>query len=187
MNSLLRRIKSGDEKALKVLFDQEYANLVRFSYQYLFDEKACEDVVQEAFLFIWEKADKIEIESSFKSYLYTLVRNRCLNILKSVHISKRCNIYEIGIDMHQEEEASEGEVPLRGKKILEAVEALPEKMKQIVKLRFLQNYRYKEIAEELGLSVNTVKTQLKRAKLKLQENLLLTSFLLIKLLSVLLP
>ena len=55
--------------------------------------------------------------------------------------------------------------------LLKVVEGLPSKMQQIVKMRFIENYKYVEIAEELGVSVNTVKTQLKRAKLKIGEQM----------------
>jgi RNA polymerase sigma-70 factor (ECF subfamily) len=61
--------------------------------------------------------------------------------------------------------------------ILKIVDTLPERMQQIVKLKFLHNYKYTEIAEELGISVNTVKTQLKRAKVKIIE--MVTSLLIL--------
>ena len=54
-------------------------------------------------------------------------------------------------------------------KVLEIVDTLPEKMQQVVKLKFLHNYKYAQIAEELGVSINTVKTQLKRAKYKITQ------------------
>ncbi len=61
--------------------------------------------------------------------------------------------------------------------ILKIVDTLPEKMQQIVRLKFLHGYKYKEIAEELYISINTVKTQLKRAKSKIIE--MITSILIL--------
>ena len=61
---------------------------------------------------------------------------------------------------------------------MEVVEGFPVSMKRIFQLKFLENYKYAEIAEEMGISVNSVKTQLKRAKAKINEAIAVIVFLL---------
>lgn len=56
--------------------------------------------------------------------------------------------------------------------VLKVVEMLPSKMQRIVRMKYIENYKYVDIAEELGISVNTVKTQLKRAKIRIAEQLI---------------
>ena len=81
------------------------------------------------------------------------------------------------ITEHVFDSASDDDKQIVYHQILKIVDSLPSKMQQIVKLKFLHHYKYAEIAEELGISINTVKTQLKRAKSKITE--MVTSILIL--------
>ncbi len=178
MNLILQEIKKQNSRVFKVFFKKHYENLVIYANGYLFDKDASEDVVQEVFIYIWENADKLNIKSSLKGYLYTMVRNKCLNYLKSIKITDNYQFLELNINLiteHVFDSASDEDKKIVYHQILKIVDALPDKMQQIVKLKFLHNYKYSEIAEELGVSINTVKTQLKRGKLKITE--MITSIL----------
>ncbi|MDD7887301.1 RNA polymerase sigma factor [Flavivirga sp. 57AJ16] len=180
MNLIFEEIKNKNRQVYRTFFNKNYEDLVIYANSYLFDKPASEDVVQEVFIYIWEKAHKIELESSFKGYIYTMVRNRCLNFLKSLKITDNFNVLEFNVNLiteHVFDSASDEDKKIVYHQILKIVDTLPERMKQIVKLKFLHNYKYREIAEELDISVNTVKTQLKRAKSKITE--LVTSILIL--------
>jgi RNA polymerase sigma-70 factor (ECF subfamily) len=169
-NTILREIQNRNHFVFKKLFEDFYGELVQYAHGYLFDNGSSEDVVQEVFVRLWERSDGIQIKSTLKAYLYAMVRNRCLNHLKSVKITDTARILEFRTtfaDTGQNFDASINEDRDKaGREVLQMVDALPAKMKAVVKLRFISNYRYTEIADELGISVNTVKTQLKRAKIK---------------------
>jgi len=167
MNLIIEQIRKGNRQVFKSFFNKNYELLVVYANGYLFDRQASEDVVQDVFIYIWENADKITIKSSLKGYVSTMVRNRCLNYLKSIKITDSFEYLELNINLiteHVFDSADEEDKKIVYHQILKIVDTLPDKMQQVVKLKFLHNYKYAEIAEELGISVNTVKTHLKRAK-----------------------
>ena len=173
-------IQKQNKFVFKKLYESLYEDLVFFANGYLFDISASEDIVQETFIQLWEKAKTITIKNSLKAYLYSMVRNRCLNYLKTIKITDSFNILDFqaiiesdyGLDDYTNEDKE-----IIYSQILKIIETLPAKMQTIVKLRFMNNYKYSEIAEEMNVSVNTVKTQLKRAKIKISS--LITSILIL--------
>ncbi|WMI64174.1 RNA polymerase sigma-70 factor [Aestuariibaculum sp. YM273] len=172
MNLILEGIRNKNEQVFKTFFDSHYNGLVTYANGFLFDKEASEDLVQEVFIYIWENASKLNVVTSLKSYVYAMVRNRCFNYLKSIKVTDNYKLLEFSADLlaeHVVDTASEDDKKIVYHQILKIIDALPEKMQEIVRLKFIQNYTYLEIAEELGVSVNTVKTQLKRAKLKITE------------------
>lgn len=183
---IILKIRNKDQSAFKEVFQKHYFELTVYANQYLFDKGLCEDVVQDIYIKLWEKADTIEIKTSLKSYLYAMVRNRCLNKLKALKITYTGDNYILDYANKNAQTfyfLEDNNKHILHQKILESIEDLPNKMKLIVKLRFVNNYQYKEIANELNISVNTVKTQLKRAKVKLAQFVILsvTLILIIKL------
>ncbi|WP_142785364.1 RNA polymerase sigma factor [Changchengzhania lutea] len=170
MNLILEEISKRNRKVFKNFFNKNYKDLVVYANGYLFDKDSSEDIVQETFIYIWENADKLKIKTSLKGYLYAMVRNRCLNFLKSIKVTDNFEFLEFNLNLiteHVFDSTSEEDKKIVYHQILKIVDALPDKMQQVVKLKFLHNYKYSEIADELGISVNTVKTQLKRAKSKI--------------------
>ncbi len=180
MNLILEEIKKQNTEVFKKFFNKHYEPLVIYANGYLFDHDASEDIVQEVFIYIWENANKMNIESSLMGYVHTMVRNKCLNYLKSLKITDDYSVLEFNIHLiteHVFDSTTEENKQIVYHQILKIVESLPEKMQQIVKLKFLHGYKYSEIAIELDISVNTVKTQLKRAKLRISE--LITSVIIL--------
>ena len=173
-------IQKQNKFVFKKLYESLYEDLVFFANGYLFDISASEDIVQETFIQLWEKAETITIKISLKAYLYSMVRNRCLNYLKTIKITDSFNILDfqaiIESDYDLDDYTNEDKEIIYSQ-ILKIIETLPAKMQTIVKLRFMNNYKYSEIAEEMNVSVNTVKTQLKRAKIKISS--LITSILIL--------
>ncbi|WP_209405008.1 RNA polymerase sigma factor [Pseudozobellia sp. WGM2] len=172
-------IRNGNHLAFKELFDATYTELVIYAHSYLYEKSSSEDIVQEVFVRLWERSHKITIDINLKSYLFAMVRNACLNHLKKFNISDQSKVLEIpavaevGMDM---ELAGEDHKQLLYNQVLKVIDELPTKMKAVVELRFQSDYAYQEIADELNISVNTVKTQLRRAKAKFSE-LILTMLL----------
>jgi len=168
---IFREIQHKNHFVFKRLFEDFYPELVVYANEYLFDVGFSEDIVQEIFVQLWEKSNTIHIRTSLRAYMYTMVRNRCLNFLKTVRITDTSKILETQavFDIDNPQGFREDDNRILYEEVLKTIEKLPRKMRTIVKLRFMDNYRYKEIADELGVSVNTVKTQLKRAKIKFGE------------------
>lgn len=170
MNRIISEIRKGNQKIFKEFFTENYENLVVYANSYLFDNQASQDVVQDVFIHLWEKAEDIKIETSLLSYVRAMVRNRCLNYLKSIKIIDNFGLLKTNIHLiteHVFETAEEDDKKIIYHQIIKIIDTLPERMQQVVKLKLSGNYTYKEIAEELGISVNTVKTQLRRARGKI--------------------
>lgn len=178
---VLKELQNQNKSVYKNVFNHFYKGLVIYANNFLFDQEASEDTVQEVFISLWENAKNIEIKTSLKAYLYAMVRNRCLNYLKSVKITDDLNVIDLNSILVVDEDLdliSEEEKTILYNHILKIIESFPESMQQVFKLKFIENYKYDEIANEMGISVNTVKTQLKRAKIKISESLVVILILL---------
>jgi len=176
MDLILEQIRKGDKKVYKNFFIKNYYGLVTYAYGYLFDKWASEEIVQECFIDLWQKRKHIQVNISLAAYVRKMVKNRCLNYLKTVKITDHCKVLETTLSLSYDiTESVFNEEISKYHQILKIIDTLPNRMYQIVRLRFLHNYTYKEIAQELNISVNTVKTQLKRAKIRMMK--LLTGIL----------
>lgn len=148
-------IKNGDIKALEALFQEFYPSMCIVATKFIADETAAEDIVQEAFIKLWEKRNAYQDIPSLKTFLYVSVKNLCFNHIRdrkvtidytSPEAEKQEAIFK---DLLIEEEAY--------RIIEDAVNALPPQSARIVKM-YLDGKQNKEIAEILNISVNSVKT-----------------------------
>ena len=161
-------LKRRDEAALSVLFDTYYEKLYLFAEKYIYDSDKAHDIVQDVFLKIWENAERLELTSSIQHYLFASVRNGCLNYLKSLQIEDRNNrkyaeayIESQNVDMVDDEELLA--------RIRQVLDELPEKCREVCLLRFVEGYKYAEIAVRLDMNENTVKAQLHRGMERLKQ------------------
>lgn len=143
------------------LFRLNYRPLCMFALHYLQDADLVEDVVQECFTVLWEKLEQGADVANRRAYLYMSVRNRCLDHLRRKGLPteslKPYDTYGI-IDDDDAEERSVMEA-----KLWTAIDSLPEKCRQVFLMSKRDGLKYEEIAEELGLSVNTVRNQISKA------------------------
>lgn len=145
------------------LFRNNYGKLCHFAMQFLKDDAAAKDIVQETFLNYWNKKEALEQHGGqLSSFLYTSVRNACLNKLRRQKL-------EQGFLSDQEAEPSEEAIGLtamiRSEVIAElykVITTLPENCQKIFRMGYLEGLKNPEIAAALAISVNTVKTQKKR-------------------------
>lgn len=171
MNLEIQYIRQGDQQVFRRVFERHYPELVEYAYRFLFEKSAAEDLVQEIFIDIWQSRQDLKIRKSLRAYLFRVVRNRCLNELKKLQLTDSQYYLDLSITLLADEkidleEEEEGALQERARAILEE---LPERMRLIFKLKAIEGLTYLEIAKELDISVNTVKTQLKRAQEKILE------------------
>jgi len=170
-NAYWNKIKSGDRQAFRLLFDEYYSPLCLYANSFLHDLETAEDIVSNFFIKIWEKKESIEIESSVKQYFLFSVRNSVYSYLRS-GANKKVEIEPVlkKFDNTPVEEYAleKEEVFLRVETL---IEKLPEQRRKILKLAAFEGKTYKEISEILGISVNTVNTQISRAYRFLRDNL----------------
>ncbi len=167
---IFNEIKKGNKLVYEALFSDYYAHLVRFADQYVLDRETSEDIVQDLYLYIWENAVRINIHTSIKAYLYQSLKNRCLNYLKSLKVKDEKNVIYVDALLNSKDEAAFFDPEIIDQ-IKQSMDDLPPQMAKIIKLKHLDGMKQNEIAEQLNISVNSVKTQLKRARIKLRESL----------------
>jgi RNA polymerase sigma-70 factor (ECF subfamily) len=168
---LLGEIKNRNRKVFEALFYEYYPHLIRYAEGFVFDKQACEDIVQNLFIYFWENTQYIEITHSLKSYFYQSVKNRCLNYIRDIQVLDKHKILYIEALLNEDD--SPGWVDLEIlNKIQEAIAQLPEQMGELFKQKYLYGRKLQEIAEINNISENTVKTQIQRAKEKMRKMLL---------------
>jgi RNA polymerase sigma-70 factor (family 1) len=148
--------------SVEYLFDTYYRSLCSFAYRYIEDNEMAEDIVQETFIYIWQNKPKFTDDIATKVYLYRTVKNKCLNKLNHFKVKAKAhdniqgeieesNLFESHF-LHEE----------TIRLFYQAIETLPDQSRAVIKLA-LNGLSNPEIAEDLGISVNTVKTHKKSA------------------------
>jgi len=175
---LIRLIRSGDHEAFGVLFNHFYAPLCSYALSILKYPETAQEVVQETFIRLWENRQQLSIETSIRAYLYRSVHNNCITYVRSLAVSSRRNKaltdeikyhFELATN-NLEGEALESIISGELETFLEEkVKELPDQCKRIFCFSRFDQLSYQDIANKLGISVNTVKTQLSRAFYKLHE------------------
>ena len=157
-------LKEGKENAFEMIFKTFYKPLCSYAHSFLSDRDEAEEVVQATFISVWEKKSIIEIQTSLKAYLYRMVRNSCLNVIKHEKVKQQHAAYEMagGEPTHeavaQAVLSSELEI-----KIYEAMKVLPEQCRIVFQLSRLEELKYAEIAEQLSISIKTVENHMGKA------------------------
>ena len=168
---IARRIRAGDAEAYSSVFRRYYEPLCFFAARYLHDIQAAEGIVQDVFVRLWESRETLGIQSSLKSYLYASVRNACLNHIKHENFSTSLDDEVERPDTA----AAQPDIQVESAELAEALEkamsALAPKCRQIFAMAKYDGLSYEEIAGILNISINTVKTQLKRALRSLSTSL----------------
>jgi RNA polymerase sigma-70 factor (ECF subfamily) len=169
---LIKRISSDDRNAFEEMFKTYYGDLCKFCLRYVREETMAEEIVQEVFINIWERRTSLSISTSIKAYLYTAVKNRSFNYLK-LQLPKeqlKVDLDSVGfIDTDNREDEIIME-ELRSH-ISDAINSLPQKCMIIFNLSRNSGLTYKEIAEELDISIKTVENQIGLALKKLRTHL----------------
>ncbi|MEM0938886.1 MAG: RNA polymerase sigma-70 factor [Bacteroidota bacterium] len=170
---LFDQVKKGNLSSYEVIFKKYYKDLHRFAFSYVREGTIAEEMTQEVFLYIWEKRKKIEIQTTLKTYLFSAIKNKCLNYIK-LELPKQqsmTDISEVLLNVSTSPK-DEGENDRLKRYIQRAIDALPTKCRQIFILSRNAGMTYDEIAEELDLSKKTVENQMGIALRKLRESLI---------------
>jgi RNA polymerase sigma-70 factor, Bacteroides expansion family 1 len=172
LNHFCRELQRGNQRLFNQLFADYYVNLCRFAYTYLKDNDISEEIVQEVFITLWEQRATLEIYTSIRSFLYTSVKNRSLNHIRSIQTRIRHE------DEYAREQASKvGHIINFCEReelsylVDAAIDELPEQCRTIFELSRKQNLTYNEIAQKLDISPKTVENQMGIALKKLRSKL----------------
>lgn len=155
---LARRIKNGDHDAFRSFFDDHHKTLLRFLLSKGISEQTGEDLIQQAFITIWEKRNGIDETKSLRAYLFRIAYTRMLNHIRDhskFHNSEPVTSTETSQtpeDYTQHIELTEA--------IDTVIGSMPEKRRLVFEFCFMQGFTYKETAEALDVSIKTVENHM---------------------------
>lgn len=170
-------------RQIEELFHAKYETLCMIAIRYVGEIELAKDLVQEFFMYVWNKRTRIQLKSSFEAYAVRSVKNICVTYIKR---QRDLIIYQDG-DLPEIAFDTDGTITderLKAKiysKLTEALALLPPERRKLFLMSNVQGLTYAEIAKQNNISVNTVKTQIKKAYATLRSQLsenLLVSFLL---------
>jgi RNA polymerase sigma-70 factor (ECF subfamily) len=163
---IMRGTISRHELEYDNIFKKYYKPLVIFASKYVDDINISEDIVQDVFISIWKKQDKLLDKNYLSAYLYRCVYNSCLTYLNK---NKKIRIEEINDKIISDENVLNSILETEVySEIISLLDQLPPKCQRIYRLN-LQGLKTPEIAEDLDIAVDTVRSQIKRAKQILRE------------------
>jgi RNA polymerase sigma-70 factor (ECF subfamily) len=169
-NDWLSSLKNGSLEAYEMLFKKYYKLLCLQAALLLDDETEAEDLVQTLFIEMWDKKSYRQIDQSPKAYLYRSVRNKCINRINKKKLEKK------KLEEYRYYRRKAEDPVWRGQRELSVdmhnvLQELPSQRLRAFTLVYMENKRYQEAANEMGVSVNSVKTHLKLALRVLREKL----------------
>jgi RNA polymerase sigma-70 factor, ECF subfamily len=167
---LTDQIKRGEVKAFEKIFEAYYGSLCLFARKIVGDMDHARDIVQDVFVSVHVNHKTLDINTSLKSYLFKCVYNGCLNKIKQQKIYAGHHEYLLQNSPSSDFHDLMVEAELQ-ERIRVTVDNLPEQCGKIFRMNRYEGRKNKEIAEELGISIRTVETQISKALTALRTNL----------------
>lgn len=167
---LMNRLRSGDDMALKLIYDKYWNQLFISAFNMLEDQQACEDVIQDIFINLWNKREQIEIRVSLKAYLFASTRYEVYRLVRQGTV--RESIFD---QVHERLETPSEYGNIEYKELLSQINSIVDnlstKCKVVYKLSREEQLSHKEIADQLDISTKTVENHLNKALRQLRTSL----------------
>jgi len=178
---LLGAYQNGDTEAFKTLFGRYRGPLFNFLLRRVRDRGRAEELYQDSWTRVIERCAEFRGDAKFSTWLYTIARNACIDHQRKMKFRGHASLDETQRGASHsmvERVANPGLGPdelvageALGHRIARAVEELPEEQREVFLLRQLQGMAFKEVAEVVGVPVNTVKSRMRYALERLQQGL----------------
>lgn len=168
---LLKSIRQGDIKSYEFIFRLHYEPLLSYSITITKSEADSEEVIQELFYKLWRDRKKINIKHSISAYLYQSVFHNSLQIIKRGKLTESYIQYSLNQPRQDIDPVEILKYEELNRAFFELMEELPERQRLIFKMNRIQGLKYKEIADELSISLKTVESNITKALQYFRENL----------------
>ncbi|MDX1638804.1 MAG: sigma-70 family RNA polymerase sigma factor [Balneolaceae bacterium] len=173
--ALIKRIKAGDTTALEALYDLYKSLLFGMIISIVNNREEAEDLLQEVFMNIWEKAHTFDGErGNVYSWIVTLTRNRAIDRLRSKGYKTQqktaTTVNKPGFSLQgdQYDPLETTIISDRAELVQQALEQIPEKQREVIKVAYYGGMTQSEIAEHLDIPLGTVKTRTRQGMIKLK-------------------
>ena len=169
--NILKMLRKGDEAAFEVVFKSFYSKLYAFSKEYVTDSAVAENIVQDAFMVLWNKKTDLQEQTNLNAYLYTVVKNLSLKHLRHISVSAAYQQHEkskkdeldLNIQALNDLETSRLAVKEIEQIIEETLNELPPRCREVFEMSRFSGMKNREIADELGISEKAVEANISRA------------------------
>ncbi|HEU0226368.1 MAG TPA: sigma-70 family RNA polymerase sigma factor [Arachidicoccus soli] len=162
-NDLFQLFKKGDKEAFEELYIRNWPDLIReANYRNGFNN-ASEDMVQDLFVSLFQKAKEIDIKISVKSYLHQALRYKIINNKRNLKIHNNCHYELLLMQKSTNDFAVELETKEFSENLHHVIKVLPKKCKQVFLLSREENYSHKHISAQLNISLSTVEKHIGKA------------------------
>ena len=175
---LIKQFQDGDLYAFEMIVHRYKNQLVNFVYNFLGNRIDSEDVVQETFLRVYKNKHRYKQIAKFSTWIYTIASNLAKTELRRRKRRRFFSISQLGFEEKDYDIPDSAFSPdkvieedLKGKEIREEINKLPEKFREVVVLRDIQEFSYEEISRILHIPIGTVKSRANRGRLRLQKQL----------------
>jgi len=162
--SITALLARKDKSAFEQVFKTHFKNLHAYAFTIVRDEAEAEEMVQQVFFKLWERAETLSLTGSIAAYLYRAVHNESLNYLKHQKVKSS---HQLHVAHSMKNQADHIGGKLAGKeleaKYKSALNELPEQCRTIFQLSRFEEMKYREIADKLDISVKTVENQMGKA------------------------
>lgn len=172
--NILKRIKQGDTKAFEILYEKYHLKVYNYIRSFVRDSFEAENVLQDVFISIWETRYKINENMSIGALLHKVARNKSLNSLRK-EVNKKTYLEYLSVISSNADSSTELKIDFEELEffIRKFITNLPDRRREIFLYSFDKGLTYKEIAQKLSISENTVDTQIRNSLEYLRENILL--------------
>lgn len=171
LNILVTKMKAGDRESFNKIFRRSYKPLVRFCYRFVADEDVAAEIVQDLFVKLWTNREKLNISTSFDSYMMTAVRNAAYTYINKVRAHNEAHqmmVMQETDETDPSEQLQSNDLEASYRKILSE---MPEKRREVFTASRFEGLKYAEIAEKLNISQKTVEAHMMAAIKQLREGL----------------
>lgn len=166
--SYIQGLRRRDFRVYEIVFKKYYPQLVVFVMRHIGDQDVAKDIVQDIFFKLFESSQSLPDDFQLKSWFYKVARNAAVDYLRHLQVIDRHKFLmsEAMLCTSEIDEEVDEEVY---KKVNIAIASLPEQCRLIIQMNVVDGKKYLEIADELGISINTIRTQISRGYKKLRE------------------
>ncbi|WP_373512381.1 RNA polymerase sigma factor [Persicitalea sp.] len=163
---MVKALRQGDPKAQRQLYDRYAPRMLGVCMRYVGDQMTAEDVLVEGFMKVFDKIAQFKSEGSFEGWMRRIMVNESLGYLR-----QRKRIQEVAIldEAQQVVDISLADESLETEEMLKMIDTLPTGYRTVFNLYAIEGYAHAEIAEKLGITESTSKSQLHRARAMLQQ------------------
>lgn len=164
---LVREVQIGHIASYEDLVRRFEKKMINYAWRFVRNDEDAKDIVQQAFIDVYENIDAVDVSRSFSAYLYRTVKNGSISVIRK---NKRTVPFD-EINLHSQLSGIEDDIlsQIDSSQVRQVIEKLEDKYKKVLTLYYFDDLSYEEIARKLSLPLNTVRTNLRRAKIRLRS------------------